>query len=507
MLLLRHDLTEQRTLCSKFSASAEACHEHRDGHRACVFNESAHTLPCRREWGLSTLHELRCGRLEVHLPDTCSVLHVRPSWYTARCDSSRSAIDNLAQNAINASWRVSHLRPFLSFRPARFELERAWLVDFLGVRYPLPLYCNRKYQTQVDAHAIRTRQCRLWSQMTSVAPAHRRVVVQAVWPVASEEYIEYADVLAAVDEYVRSSLSMRSRRSSLSLRSRRRARPFVLVEIGCGYGHWALAASAALRQRVGAADVSELYVLSDIVPTLNATVHELAAANGVGASSVQFHAALVVSERAEGRRVNAAALAREAGPWESNWQGVGSWWRQQAGGGPASAVTSADQIGRGAVSSAVSSLRSTREQPGAMMPGTHEPPGGVHGVLTLTLEEMLAHSRTPPCIDMVDIDIQGGEYRGEFGMSSLFGSNHTAATLARRARRLHIGLHGTATEDRRLLESLRAFGFEEQWYFPGDAARGRTSASSTPWGPVRFSDGVLSMINPNWPASCGVDVA
>lgn len=342
---------------------------------------------------------------------------------------------------------------------------------------------------QAVAHAIRTRQCVLWRQLwanhgalgAALSPSASPPVVQSAWPVVAEEYLEYADLLAAVDEY-----------ASHAVAPTRHHRPFTLVELGCGYAHWALAASAALRQRLaGRAPPRERYILVDLVPSLNGTVAALASANGIDASDIRFHAGVVVGSAVQAApAVQAAVLERESATWESNWQGVGSQWRAQ-------------RVTPSRPGHATSPRVSSHLAPSQPSPSRE----------VLSLEDLLSPARgTPECIDLVDIDVQGGEYAdAQFGLPGLFHSPHTAATLTRRVRRLHIGLHGTQVQDARLLSTLRSHGWELQWYYPQALFRDdrqlerHPQPASTPWGPVRFSDGVLSMINPTWPARCRGD--
>ena len=54
-----------------------------------------------------------------------------------------------------------HLAIFQKFRPWRGRRREGFLVDFLGLTIPHELYCNEAYNFQIEAHAIRTRQCDL----------------------------------------------------------------------------------------------------------------------------------------------------------------------------------------------------------------------------------------------------------------------------------------------------------------------------------------------------------
>lgn len=91
------------------------------------------------------------------------------------------------------------------------------------------------------------------------------------------EYWEYADVLASVRDYDSETAARQAARRPDSAHGsssppRRRAtrpvpRPFAFVELGCGYGHWAFAAWAALKRRRGGGAAHRL-LLVDVVDTL-----------------------------------------------------------------------------------------------------------------------------------------------------------------------------------------------------------------------------------------------
>eukprot|EP00966_Prymnesium_polylepis_P306488 7082316-Prymnesium_polylepis.1 len=93
----------------------------------------------------------------------------------------------------------------------------------MGVHYPHQLYCNHAYTGQNDAlctaYAIRCQQCAFFDRVAQLISA--RTTVQTAWPVISEDYFEYVDVLAAADEY-----------ASLP-EAERRKHPFVFIEGAC----------------------------------------------------------------------------------------------------------------------------------------------------------------------------------------------------------------------------------------------------------------------------------
>ena len=93
---------------------------------------------------------------------------------------------------------------------------------------------------------------------------------------------------------------------------------------------------------------------------------------------------------------------------------------------------------------------------------------------------------------MLDVDIQGAEYR-------LFDS-YTIATLSSRVMRIHIGLHGLPAKAHHaqivaLKKRFLTHGWERATLVP--PSPGPSRLSSTRWGMVKFSDGAASFVNTN----------
>jgi FkbM family methyltransferase len=88
-------------------------------------------------------------------------------------------------------------------------------------------------------------------------------------------------------------------------------------------------------------------------------------------------------------------------------------------------------------------------------------------------------------VDLIDLDIEGQE------LASL---TSVAAELDAKVKRLHIGTHSTEIE-----AGLRRLLAAHGWQCHADYAL--SSTSETPWGPVSFENGVQSWVNPRWPAS------
>jgi hypothetical protein len=117
-----------------------------------------------------------------------------------------------------------HHDAFSAFRPWKGRWPSSGLVDFLGVAFddPRSTYCNWAYGRQRKPYASRAVVCDLLGALQPNAE------VQLSWPVVSEEYFEYIDVLASVHEYATEQLQG----------GRSPSRPYVFVELGAGYGHW-----------------------------------------------------------------------------------------------------------------------------------------------------------------------------------------------------------------------------------------------------------------------------
>ncbi|WP_431857277.1 FkbM family methyltransferase [Azospirillum sp.] len=99
-------------------------------------------------------------------------------------------------------------------------------------------------------------------------------------------------------------------------------------------------------------------------------------------------------------------------------------------------------------------------------------------VETITLEQVLDGVGI---IDLIDMDVQGAEY--EIVRDGI-------ALLDARVRKLHVGTHGDTIHDG-VTEVLRRHGWHNVHDFRGGGA-----VRPTPYGPVRFGDGLTTWINP-----------
>lgn len=350
--------------------------------------------------------------------------------------------NRLATNVIEPLQSTPHDAIFSRFVPWSGPLQRGLLVDFMGFVVPRRLFCNKAYMGQGVAHALRVRQCTL-----SQADRHPDgVLMQTAWPVVSEEYFEYIDVLRAVDEYAQAEAR----------------RPFTFVELGAGYGHWSFTAHRALRQKAPRAP--HRYLLVDVVASLRPAVERLQQLNGVAKDSLAFHVGYVSHHHQANNTQDDAAQSKYGAQMRKSYSRL--WGTGETG---------ADRMGT-----------TTKH----------------------SLKDLLETYHMPKCIDMVDIDIQGGEfatYRGN--MHGIFYGNESIQLLTHRARRVHIGMHNfgyrfgdpgfgweqSAVDD--IATRFVAFGWARVWAFPTG------KRVPTPWGSVSFGDGVLSFVNP-WPEAC-----
>ena len=324
-----------------------------------------------------------------------------------------------------------HHEVFSYFKPWRGIWPADGLIDFMGfkVDQPRSTYCNWAYARQRKPYVNRAIVCDLYSVLKP------GTLVQLAWPAVSEEYFEYVDTLTSVREYVLSQATAISRR------------PYVIIELGAGYGHWSFAAHAALQQGMPGAPSYLLQV--DVLSSLEPIVRRLGALNSVPPSSLHWHTGYVTgsSELSKNERQKAQLNVKV---YEKVWL-----------------------TGR----------------------------GDNQTVPALSLAQLFRHHRVPCFIDMVDIDVQGAEYgravqrlgAHENDAESTTGllNARTIALLTKRVRRVHIGLHGAEADDEALLRAFGTQGWRLNWYFP----KGGGFPTNTSFGPVWFADGVASFTN------------
>lgn len=218
---------------------------------------------------------------------------------------------------------------------------------------------------------------------------------------------------------------------------------FVMVELGAGYGRWLMNAAAAARARGG----TSIHLIGvEAEPTHFRWMRQHFEDNGVPAT------ALTLIQ---------AAVAAEPGRVRFHIGDPSAWYGQ--------AIYPNPWI----PDPKPSFGRRLRQLVGARRDGHR-----VVNVPAVTLSSVLEpHDR----VDLVDLDIQGAE-------ADVLES--ARASLAARVRRVHVGTHGPDVE-RRLRELFVGLG----WVKVNDYAWG--SDATTPWGPVRFQDGVQTWRNPH----------
>lgn len=239
-------------------------------------------------------------------------------------------------------------------------------------------------------------------------------------------------------------------------------RPFAFVELGSGYGHWTFAAHRALQQRAPGAP--HHYLLVDVVASLAPAIEQIARLNGVQKNStthaLHFHVGYA-SEKNQSEPLEGQELLSATHQMKS----YGKLW------------------GTGL------------SDPQAWDAAMHKP---------ASLGELFDIYGMPRCIDMVDIDIQNNEYvTTPDGRPGLFHQDRSIQILTRRAKRVHIGLHDSRAYDETLIAKFRDRGWRVRWHYPmshpPNAGQWYGQRTATPFGPVQFNDGVLSLINMRWP--------
>jgi FkbM family methyltransferase len=300
---------------------------------------------------------------------------------------------------------VTPARPpvFDRWEPWSGEVEPGWTRNWLGVR------------TRADIQSLET------------AATPMRVAFEP--PDASEDLFEWLSVLESVVES---------------------HGPYTIVELGAGWGRWAVNAVAALRQldarrpfHVVAVEAEPTHfrwlrrhlVDNDIDPSAQTLIRAAVAPTGgrvrfrVGDPAAWYGQAIEPDDPA----------ARAAGPVSRlvRWGG-----------------------------NVLRDLRRSQR---------------VQRVRAVSLDTVLEPLRD---VDLVDADVQGVE-------ADVFEA--AADLLGAKVRRVHVGTHGADNEER-LRALFRRLGWECRVDYPGGGER------ETPWGPVLFEEGAQSWVNPARPA-------
>jgi FkbM family methyltransferase len=222
---------------------------------------------------------------------------------------------------------------------------------------------------------------------------------------------------------------------------------FVFVELGAGYGRWSV--RAALAARAAALDAHCVAVEAE--PTHARWMRQHFTDNGIPPETATLLWAAVAPEQGvvpfefgKPSRNYARRVARKAKMPPPSSEDLEQLFTDAAACSPP--VVPADAIGR-------------------------------MWVPAVTLPAILSGH---PTVDLIDIDVQGTEAEV---------LTAAASALDSRVRRVHIGTHGPQIE-----ADLRVLFGELGWTKVIDYPSG--TPSETPYGEIRFSDGVQTWINP-----------
>jgi FkbM family methyltransferase len=270
-----------------------------------------------------------------------------------------------------------------------------------------------------DFIGTKTRQT-FWPAVRRDEPIH----VQAPYPAFDEEYFEWVDLLESVA----------NARDS-----------YTMIELGAGFGRWAVRAGLAAQQ-YGLAPVRLVAVEAE--PVHFEWLRQHFADNGLDPDLHKLiHAA--VSD------VNGKTAFYVGGP---NGNDAPDQWYGQA-------LASGEGKGESVDRYHGFDLRK------------HQNGWKTISVAKLSLSGILADIRQ---VDLIDLDVQGEELKAIESAIKL---------LDARAKRLHIGTHGPDIE-----AGLRKLLHSRGWNCVADYGSGQSC--ETPWGTIAFQDGVQSWINP-----------
>jgi FkbM family methyltransferase len=245
------------------------------------------------------------------------------------------------------------------------------------------------------------------------------------YPPLDEEYFEWIDVL-----------------ESVSLAQDR----YTMLELGAGYGRWAVRAAAAAKQR----GITCYLLAVEAEPVHFKWLKQHFSDNGLNPDEHALIQGVVTETPGE--------TLFYVGMPDGGQDSAAQWYGQ--------AIAQSYEILAKKTDTVHEGFRVFRHSSGWK---SIKVPALTLGSLTRDLDR----------IDLIDMDVQGEELK--IVRSSI-------DELDRKVKRLHIGTHSHEIEDG-LRSTLRRRGWNCQFDFPC------LSKSETPWGPVDFADGVQSWRN------------
>ena len=381
----------------------------------------------------------------------------------------------ILENASQLAWSDGKYN-VRNARPGRASFTSASVVvDWLGVRAPRAAYCHDSYYRQRVAHALRSQLCD-FLEWTTERPD--LLPLPLPLPVASEEYFEYIDVLEAVVDYYRSTLSL------VRHGKERDVRPFTMLEIGAGFGFWTLTTHAALRQlwKTRHSDLPGRrlpplrynYTLVEIDHAKQDLLQTVLAMNAIDARHASVvHAALGLRDEAEGAVQDGIA----------GWYAVYSCDTHSSGGACA-------QKGFNVPKHKRANRTVLAQQKGAVAD-------------MVSLPTLL---RPYTIVDLVDMDVQAAEFKVLNGSAGAHDAKRALDALDEKVLRVHIGTHDKWDDRRRLklTKKERALtrpflerGWRASWMMGATdgLCNNERDFRPGPWGPVCMADGALSFVN------------
>jgi FkbM family methyltransferase len=343
-------------------------------------------------------------------------------------------------------WLSPNSRPAANVTQFAFEPEWLGKVGPFKEHHPVfdyfaPFAGSVPVEFEVDFVGTRTAECMLPAFAERSTPE-----VATTIPGIDEEYFEWIDVLLSAAD----AAGINQRDSTDSLGS---SAPYTMVEVGAGYGRWAVRAALAARS-LGITDIR--LGLVEAEPAHIAWAREHLSANNISTDHAKIYETAVSDH--------------------------GGWAEFYVGSPDFSDDTARKWYGQ--------ALAHSYEKSSSKADAAAET---YYGHPVLTYDSGWKAIRVPKVdirqilsdfgeIDLLDLDVQGEELR-----------ILTAArdALDRQVKRLHIGTHAPNLED-----GLRKLLSERGWHLLRDYSCLKTNA--TPFGEVSFVDGVQSWINPRF---------